>query len=231
MPKFAEVLVDVANRRLDQSYYYLIPDHMQIKSGMTVMVTLKNRKVQGLVVGVSDQCPDLEKPINLREIEAILEESRLPSELIELACWMAETTICSVAQALHTVWPFLKGKVEPWIYPLAGMDDEDVQALELLDPETYKILQALNRSPKKALAEKTLLKRTGSGQDVLEEMLKQGWIKKETRFSGAGRLKKTDLCPAADGRALDETGLWRKETGEYILSEAQKTIAGKIWEA
>lgn len=194
MSSYAEVLVDVANRRLDQSYYYFVPEGLQVKTGMTVIVGLKNRKVQGLVVKVSVEPPQLEEEVRIRPIEAILEEQCLiPLELIELASWLAETTICPVAQALHTVWPFLKGKEEQWIIPLAGMNDDDVKVLELLDPDSHKILAFLNRSKRGGLPETVLLKRANVKQNLLEDMLRQGWIKKELRFSRAGSPKNISI--------------------------------------
>lgn len=189
MGRYAEVLVDVANRRLDQSYHYIIPPHLSIQEGMTVIVPLKNRKVQGLVAKIASDPPEIEGEFTLRPIESILEEEcLLPSELIQLANWLAETTICPVAQALHTVWPFLKGKAENWVIPLVGMEDEDVQVLKLLDPDTFAVLAALHRARKGGVAEQTLYKRTGASKNLIEDMLKQGWIGKEVRFFRAGNL-------------------------------------------
>jgi len=182
---YAEVLVDVANRRLDQSFHYYIPDNLVIHAGMMVVVPLKHRKVRGLVVSISSDPPELDGEPRFRNIEAVLEENCLiPPELIELACWLSETTICPKAQALHSVWPFLKGKGETWMTSMAGMDDEDVKVLELLDPDTFQVLKTLNRSRRGGLSENVLLKRSGAKKELLEDMLKQGWIKKEIRFSG-----------------------------------------------
>jgi len=225
LARYAEVMVDVANRRLDRSYHYLVPDNLEIKAGMTVLVTLRNRKVQGLVARITDEVPVLDKDITLKEIDAVLEkQSLIPQDLIELATWLAETTICSVAQALHTVWPFLQGKAEPWIFPLAQMEDEDVKVLELLDPETFHVLAVLNRSRKKMLAEKVLLKRAGIRMELLEEMLKQGWIRKESRFSerqgNVSRGQKPSETNAGHG-AGPETPL--------TLSDKQKNAVDRIW--
>lgn len=239
MPKYAEVLVDVANRRLDQSYHYLVPADLPIKAGMTVVVPLKNRRVQGLVVRLSTEPPDVSADVQVKPIETILEgESLIPEELLELASWLAETTICPVSQALHTVWPFLKGKAEQWVLPLAGMEDEDVKVLELLDPDTFKVLQVLNRARRKGLPEGLLLKRANVKPSLLEEMLKQGWITKELRFTkagssaplrapansqareltistGEGSSKK--LTPSQDEALQKIDDLYRKKTGETIL--------------
>lgn len=237
MSRYAEVLVDVANRRLDRSYHYLIPDHLMIHVGMTVVVPLKNRKVKGLVVIVTDDPPELEGEITLRTIEGILEEQRLiPYELIELAGWLAETTICPIAQALHSVWPFLKGKAEEWIFPLAGMEDEDVKVLKLLDPETYKVLQILNRARRGGLPEKELCKKPEVKVSLIEEMMKQGWIKKELKFSRAGSVKnisekEVDLDP-------DSTELKKEIFTAAVFAEsnielnsAQQRAVENIWKA
>lgn len=235
MEKYAEIMVDVANRRLDQCYHYVIPEKFEIKVGMTVLVTLKNRKVQGLVVGISNDFPELKnKEVNLKEIDAILEgQNLIPEELVQIACWLAETTICPIAQALHTVWPFLKGKVEPWVIPLAGMEEEDVKVLELLNPEIYRILNVLNRSRKKMLTEKVLLKRAEAKPEQLEEMIKQGWVRKESRFSRGQANSQKQKNRSQNFDRNQEIGI---EPG-FILSEdrivlnaGQRQAVDSIWD-
>jgi primosomal protein N' (replication factor Y) len=225
LKKYAEVLVDVANRRLDQSYHYLIPDNLDLEIGMLVLVPLRNRKVKGLVVGIDNEPPDLEKDLDFREIEAILEEkSLIPMDLIELASFLAQTTICPVAQALQAVWPFLKGKVETWYLPLATMEEDDVKVLKLLDPEAYQVLLVLNRARKKAVEEKVLLKRAGVGRGLLDEMVKQNWIKKEQRFTGPARLKKESLF--SEEMKSQNT---KQEILNIELSPAQEKALAQIW--
>jgi len=68
MFRYAEVLVDVANRRLDQSYHYLIPEHLSLQIGIRVLVPLQNRKVQGLVVNVTDELPEGMEGINFKPV-------------------------------------------------------------------------------------------------------------------------------------------------------------------
>lgn len=183
MFRYAEVLVDVANRRLDQSYHYCIPENLSLRIGMRVLVNLQNRKVQALVVNMTDDLPEGMENVNLRPVLEILDQDSLvPQDLIELAHWLAQTTICSVAQSLHTVWPLLKGKIEEWIVLLASLEDSDVKVLEWLDPEAFRAITVLNRSRKKAIALKVFLKRANISQVTLEKLHKQGWVKKEVRF-------------------------------------------------
>lgn len=233
MSRYAEVLVDVANRRLDQSYHYIVPDDLYLEAGMTVVVPLKNRRVQGLVVKISAEIPKEIEEVSFRSVEAVLEDQYLiPQELIELASWLAETTICSVAQALHTVWPFLKGKAEQWIISMAKMDDEDVKVLELLDPDTYNVLAALNRARRGGLPEEVLLKRANVKQNLLEEMLKQGWIKKELRFSRAGSLKrKNTILPVSEPVFNPNNAPPNWIETEIVLSLNQKNALRQIWDS
>lgn len=182
--QYAEVLVDVANRRLDQVFHYRIPPGMSIRAGMRILVPLQFRQVQGVVVNLTDELPKGVPEKAIKPIQGIVENMVIiPEDLIQLALWMAETTICSIAQSLHTVWPLLKGKVEDWVIPLASQDDEDVQTLKHLDSETYQALAVLFRSHKKALPMNTFLKRAGLSKVQGEQLVKQGWIKIESRFS------------------------------------------------
>lgn len=244
MNRYAEVLVDVANRRLDQSYHYLVPEKLQVKAGMTVIVPLRNRQVQGLVVKVTEEPPEVEGEVKFRFIEAILEEQCLiPLELIELASWLAETTICSVAQALHTVWPYLKGKAELWVIPMAGLEDEDVKVLELLDPDTFNVLAVLNRARRGGLPERVLLKRANVEQNLLEDMQKQGWIRKESRFSKAGPLKTdktridsdspkaslSELAPCSQNQEQEKPSALNCAEKVIELTADQKTALQEIW--
>ena len=180
---YAEVLVDVANRRLDQSYHYFIPENLSVQTGMRVLVFLQNRKVQGLVVNVTNDLPVELENVNLKPVIEIVDKGSLvPLELIELAHWLAQTTICSVAQSLHTVWPLLKGKMDEWVILIASIEDSDVQALKWLDPEAFRAITVLNRARTKAISQKIFLKRADISAETLDKLLKQGWVKKETRF-------------------------------------------------
>ena len=204
MFRYAEVLVDVANRRLDQSYHYLIPEYLNLMVGMRVLVLLQNRKVQGLVVNVTNDLPDELALISLKAILEIVDENSLvPTDLIELAHWLAQTTICSVAQCLHTVWPLLKGKVEEWVKLRASIKDSDVQTLRWLDTDAFRALTVLDRARSKAIPLKIFLKRADISEAALAKLLQQGWARKETRFisKGAGTVKKVALAEGSLGEA------------------------------
>ena len=227
MFRYAEVLIDVANRRLDQSYHYLIPESLDLKIGMRVLVTLQSRKVQGLVVNLTNDLPDELESVKLKPVlEAVGKDSLVPPELIELAHWLAQTTICSIAQSLHTVWPLLKGKVEEWVIPLASLKDSDVQTLQWLDPDAFRAIKVLNRARSKGIPLNTFIKRADISEATIEKLIQQGWAKKETRFVsvGEGSVKKASLGRGASVNPLNmETGAKEPE----ILSGRTYELTGE----
>jgi primosomal protein N' (replication factor Y) len=229
-------LVDVANRRLDQSYHYLIPEYLNIKIGMRVLVFLQNRKVQGLVVKVTNDLPAELALINLKSIlEIVDEDSLVPLDLIALAHWIAQTTICSVAQSLHTVWPLLKGKVEEWVKLRAALKDSDVQTLQWLDADAFRAIAVLDRARSKAIPLKTFLKRAAISEATLDKLLQQSWVKRETRFisMGKGTLQKVALGEGSlEGASLsqkDEVNGPSLSLGRtYELTEEQTTAVKAV---
>lgn len=184
MPQIAEVLLDVANRRLNHSYHYSIPAALTVHVGTRVLVPLQKRQVQGVVIGLSDQAPAEIEVSKLRPIAEALDAAlAVPTEMIELAHWLARTTVCSVAQCLHTVWPLLQGKTEEWVIPLVDLQDADVQAMRWLDEDVYRAVEVLHRSRRKALPLKVLEKRAGLTAEAAERLISSGWIKRESRFT------------------------------------------------
>ncbi|KLU61019.1 primosomal protein N' [Peptococcaceae bacterium CEB3] len=238
MTRYAEVMPDVANRRLDRTYHYIVPDNMKVAAGMRVLVPLQGRQIQGLIVQVADSLPKEAGGKELRPILEILAGEAVPAEMIELARWLAETTLCSVAQSLRTVWPLLKGKVEDWVIPLAGREDPDVEALRWLDPGTYACLEVLGRSRRQGLPLKTFLQRAKVSGDFLKELIGQGWVKTETRFCSAWKTgTRTGRTPDNREKREYETGertgpqvsaLFRAPGEERILSREQKAAVTEI---
>lgn len=231
MVRYAEVLVDVANRRLDQSFHYLIPEALPIKKGMRVLVSLQNRKVQGLVVDVTENLPEGLKDRRLKPVlEIVDKDSLVPQEMIELAHWLAQTTICSLAQSLHTVWPLFQGKMETWLVLEAATADPDVLTLEWLDPEAFRGLKVLNRARNKAVPFKLFLKRANITESTLDKLLKQGWVRKEFRFKSA----QNDPLPARadcerEGNSHPED--YPSGVRSYKLTQEQAAVVKAVLEA
>ncbi|MEL1134162.1 primosomal protein N' [Desulfitobacterium sp. THU1] len=233
---YAEVLVDVANRRLDQVFHYRIPTDMALKRGMRVLVPLNYRQVQGVVVRLTNDLPLGVSDGAIKPILSIVGHMEtIPEDLIELALWLAETTICSIAQSLHTVWPLLKGKVEEWVIPIATKEDEDVKTLQILDPDTYNALAVLFRSRNKALSLSIYLKRSGLNKNQVEQLAKQGWLKLESRFtSGVPQSVQKALTSGVTAEADEvKANDSKKLPADYrrVLTPEQGLVCQKVMEA
>lgn len=182
--QYVEILVDVANRRLDQIFHYQVPQSLTLEVGMRVIVPLGNRQVQGIVLRKTEVLSEEAKGHVIKDVLGVVTDAlAIPADLLNLALWMAERTICPIAQSLHTVWPLMKGKVEEWVVPLASKEDEDIRTLKFLDPEVYQGFSVLFRARQKALPLSLFLKRSGFSQGKVDELVNQGWLRLESRFT------------------------------------------------
>ena len=103
---YADIIVDISHENLDKTYQYRIPDSLQQEVGIGTPVYISfgngNRKIQGYVVGLSDQ-PKIEeariKDIDERIPKGVVIESRM----IALAYWMKQNFGGTMNDALRTV--------------------------------------------------------------------------------------------------------------------------------
>ncbi|WP_088005881.1 primosomal protein N' [Indiicoccus explosivorum] len=110
----AEIIVDVAAHPIDRPFDYLVPERFQplIEPGMRVKVPFGPRKVLGFVVGTKERT-DMErsrlKPVHeLMDIVPVLNE-----EMLKLAKWMKDETLCFEIDALQVMIPSaLRAKYE-----------------------------------------------------------------------------------------------------------------------
>ena len=113
---FANVIVDISHEKLDKTFQYIIPEHLQeyIHPGVRVDIPFGkgNRIISGYVVEVTYK-PEYEID-KMKELAAVKMGSKaIESQFIALASWMRESTGCTLNQALKTVIPVkqeVKGK-------------------------------------------------------------------------------------------------------------------------
>ena len=103
---YADIIVDISHESLDKTYQYKIPEHLydRAKIGMPVEITFGNgnRKIQGYIVGLSEQ-PKIEEH-RIKDIANIPENGvPIESRMIALAHWMKENFGGTMNDALRTV--------------------------------------------------------------------------------------------------------------------------------
>lgn len=108
----ASVIVDVPTKQTDRSFDYKIPPSLEnvIQPGIRVIVPFGPRKVLGFVTAVKEHS-DVK---GLRNIIAPMDLSPVLSpEMLKLADWLAENTLCYKISALHVMLPpALKARYE-----------------------------------------------------------------------------------------------------------------------
>ncbi|AQQ53769.1 primosomal protein N' [Planococcus lenghuensis] len=110
----AEVIVDVAAHPIDRPFDYVVPERFRplIEPGMRVKVPFGPRKVLGFVTGTkseSDMQQSKLKPIHeLMDLVPVLNK-----EMLQLADWMKDETLCFEIDALQVMIPSaLRAKYE-----------------------------------------------------------------------------------------------------------------------
>lgn len=108
MAEYANIIIDISHEKLDKTFQYKIPEHLQkeLAVGMQVEIPFGNgeRKTTGYVVELTDT-PEYDVA-KLKEIEAVVEGSiPIESQLIALAGWMRKNYGATMNHALKTVLP------------------------------------------------------------------------------------------------------------------------------
>lgn len=109
--EYANIIVDITSEKLDKTFQYRIPRHLEkeIREGSLVEVPFGkgNRKMKGYVVELTDT-PEFEVS-RIKEVSQVVKEGiPIESQLIELAAWMRRQYGSTMNQALKTVIPVKK---------------------------------------------------------------------------------------------------------------------------
>ena len=106
MAKFANIIVDISQEKLDKTFQYRIPERLQarIAIGMQVVVSFGNRRLTGYVVELTDEAEYDEDKIK-DIISPVSGSVSIENHLIALAGWMRRNYGGTMNQALKTVLP------------------------------------------------------------------------------------------------------------------------------
>lgn len=137
----AEIIVDLTARATDRVFHYAVPAELieMVKPGSRVLVPFGGRSLAGYVVGFGFP----ERDVKVREIAGILdEEPVLTGDLLEIAHWMADSYLCSTAEAFSRI-----------IAPRLGV--KAIREVKLLRPafpadKLHEVLSELKHAPKQA---------------------------------------------------------------------------------
>lgn len=138
---FAQVIVDILHEQVAHVFTYLVPDGMLVEVGMRVCVPFRNRKIDGIVLGLTDIAEyDIQK---IKPIDHTLETyPAIPGYLIALAQQMAEDAHCPLATTLRLMLPaaMRQGRVK----------EKKIRMVKLSVPteKAQAVIASMKRSPK-----------------------------------------------------------------------------------
>lgn len=188
---YAEVLVNLAVRRVEGVFHYRVPAHLrdQVQVGSRVVVPFGRRRLEGYVVGFGAPPPGT----GIKDISAVIERGPLftPSQLA-LARWVAAYYLCPAVSALQAmIWPLLQAggpRRVRGVWPAPGKSGA---------PETPKqaaVWRVAGERP--GLSRGELARVAGVSPQVVDTLLARGWLRVEERISRRDPFARLSLSPA-----------------------------------
>lgn len=105
---YANIIVDITHEQVDRTFQYIVPDFLEDKTDVGVMVNVPfgrgNKLITGWIIELTDKPEyDVDK---LKDIHSVVENS-VPaiSRMVRLAGWLKENYGATMNQALKTVIP------------------------------------------------------------------------------------------------------------------------------
>ncbi|MBQ5709090.1 MAG: DEAD/DEAH box helicase family protein, partial [Anaerotignum sp.] len=122
---YAEVIVGLNNPAMDKVFDYAVPEGMEVRQGVRVIVPFgrRNAKSEGYVISLSEET---DVPADkIKHIIEVLDEGRpvFAPELLELAQWMQKRYFCTLNQCLQAMMPAGIRTKSQWTVSLKDFDD------------------------------------------------------------------------------------------------------------
>ena len=127
---YAEVIIDINNHNVNQSFYYLVPDELKTRNlvGYRVEVPFGTRVVQGYIVNIRKDNIEDQSSKSFKYIKKIKDDFPiLTKEMILLSKVMADELFCTRIQAIETIVP-------------TSLKNKYVEYYELIDANTTLLL-------------------------------------------------------------------------------------------
>jgi len=222
--RIAEVAIDRAG---DRTYDYLVPDGRDVRVGSRVRVPFRTGERVGTVVSFSDE--DGGRP--LRPVGPATGDE-VDEEALDLARFVAETSLVPIAQALSLVLSPRVGVSRGGIWALRRPREEAERESERRSkraPAQSRALAALARSP---AATGSL----GVSEGVLAGLQKDGWIERRRRvprveIEAAPELTRAQEAASVRLRGPGETLIFgvtgSGKTEVYMRAMSERLEAGK----
>ena len=179
MPQYCEVALPVP---LDQTFFYSVPDSLDIRPGMRVIVPFGPRKLLGVVLRCGLHPEGVPQGLEASAIkpvqEALEEEPALSAELIRLGKWLSDYYLTPEGEVLGAMLsrkPPLRSKTR---VVLTAEGENALLAPESLSPPEQELMRRIAR--RKGMRRESLQDRA----ELLRKLRRRGWIATEHTMEG-----------------------------------------------
>ncbi len=177
----AKIAVSAATFAIDKPYSYWVPDGMDVRVGVRVMVPFgkANKRTEGVVLAVESGSAD-----GLKTVDRLLDDTPMLSrEMLKLAAFLRERYFCTFYDAIRAMLPAGVWFRASDTYRLT--EDLSWQDKEIRQANAVKILQLLHdcggEAPDTAI--KSLVEDEAEREAALKYLIRKKWIADETVFS------------------------------------------------
>ena len=129
--KIAEIIINTTAKRLQQTFSYIVPDHLDVRIGSRVLVPFGHRREEGIVVALRehlDEAPAFE----LKPIEGLLStQTGFQEEMIRTALWIRDYYVCNLSDALRLFMIDKKGLIRRAVLSLGPTASQGPQQTQL----------------------------------------------------------------------------------------------------
>ncbi|KYZ77211.1 primosomal protein N' [Anaerosporomusa subterranea] len=117
--KIGEIIINVPTRSLQQAFSYIIPPELDfLAPGWRVIVPFGNREAEGFIIATRDG-----DPAELKQVKTALDNFPwFDDSMLQLAQWLSDYYLCTLAEALRLFVPGKKGIKTQQLYHLNSCD-------------------------------------------------------------------------------------------------------------
>ena len=134
MQRIAQVLINIATKSINKPFSYSIPEHLDyVDTGWRVLVGFGNRKLEGFVVGVTEEensgIPELKPILDILDNDIWFDE-----HMMHTARWISEYYLCNLVDAMRLFIPGKSGVKSTTAYSV----EQDVNMSQTLEDLSTK---------------------------------------------------------------------------------------------
>ena len=97
----ADIIINITAKQVQQTFSYVIPDGLPVRTGSRVLVPFGPRREEGIVLAVREE-RDSDRQYQLKPVLSLLSsQAGFRDEMIQTALWISQYYLCGLADAMR----------------------------------------------------------------------------------------------------------------------------------